>query len=79
MLAALDDGLHPDRDYLPAQAAAFLGVTVATYHSIPRELLPRRKGGYARGVWIMAYRGDVTHDVAEAYLEAKRAAVLRAL
>lgn len=77
VLAVVDEGLHPDRDYLPAQAAAFLGVKRSTYNRIPEAELPRRRGGYARGVDLMAYRGDVSREEAEAYKAAQRAAVLR--
>lgn len=79
LLAALDDGLHPDHDYLPAQAAEFLGLKKTSYDSIPRSLLPRRKGGFVRGVDLMAYRGDVTREEAEAYKAAKRESVTRAI
>ena len=75
MLAVIDEGLHPDRDYLPEQAAAFLGIKRSSYHAIPRALLPRRPGGFARGVDLMAYRGDISHDVAKAYKRAQREAV----
>lgn len=77
MLAAVDGGLHPDHDYLPEQGAAFLGIEASTYNKLSRSLLPRRKGGYARGVDIMAYRGDITYEEARAYKEAKRSAVKR--
>ena len=77
LLAVLAEGLHPDRDYLPEQAAAFLGVKQSSYHAISRIELPRRRGGFARGVDLMAYRGDVTREEAEAYKRAQRQAVLR--
>ena len=77
LLAALEEGLHPDHDYLPAQASQFLGVEKSTFNRISRVLLPRRRGGYTRGVDIMAYRGDISHEDAKAYKAAKREAVKR--
>ncbi|MEM7788945.1 MAG: hypothetical protein AAF594_14580 [Bacteroidota bacterium] len=77
VLAVVDEGLHPDRDYLPEQGAAFLGLKRSSYNRIPHAELPRRRGGFVRGVDLMAKRGDISYEAARAYKEAKAEAVLR--
>ena len=78
VLAALEQGLHPDHLYTTAQAASFLGLKASSANKLPHDLCPHM-GGRWRGVDIMAYRGDLTREEAAAYKEAKRKAVLRHL
>jgi hypothetical protein len=78
VLAALEEGLHPDHVYTTAKAARFLGMKASSANKLPHALCPHT-GGRWRGVDIMAYRGDLTREEAAAYKEAKRRAVLRHL
>lgn len=81
LLVAVDDGLHPDHVYSHADAAKLVGKKKATLYKEPEAVLPPvRSRGRAvgfRGVDLMAYRGDITRDVSDAYKEAQVNAVLR--
>lgn len=67
--------LHADYVYAPEDAARFLGLKRSTYNRLTEVDLPKLRSGRARGVDLMAYRGDISHREAEAYKKAKREAV----
>lgn len=75
MAAALDDGLHPDHAYTAVMAAKIVGYTPGSLRKVPEALLPRVRAGRFRGIDLMAFRGDVTHQEAKAYKEASSARV----
>ena len=65
--------LEADHVYTSDQASRFLGMTPGSVNKIKE--FPHA-GGRFRGVYLMAFRGDITFDEAEAYLTAKRESVL---
>ena len=71
-----DGRLYPDRRYNYGQVADFIGMKRASVRNISKAELPRCGRGYVLGVDIMAYRGQITYDVAEAYKEQCRERVL---
>ena len=79
VLAALEDGLHPDHGYDPEQGARFLGMKRSSYLKVSPELLPRFGAGRVLGIDLMAMRGDLTREEAAAYKAAKTAGVRRLL
>ncbi|HEX9950188.1 MAG TPA: hypothetical protein VGB53_00325 [Rubricoccaceae bacterium] len=76
IVAALEDGLHPDHAYAPEMACRFLGITRKSYLKVSKILLPRVGSGRVLGIDLMAYRGDVSRDEAAAFKAARRALVV---
>jgi hypothetical protein len=70
------DELRPDRRYRYARVADFLGMKKASVQNLSRTELPRCGGAYVLGVDIMAYRGEITYDVAAAYKRHRRRRVV---
>ena len=58
--------LHADYVYAPEEAARFLGLKRSTYNRLTEVDLPKLRSGRARGVDLMAYRGDITQAEAAA-------------
>ena len=71
--------LSPDRGYNYGEVADFLGIKRSSVRAIPRAELPRIRKATVLGVDVMAYRGEITYDEAEAYKEVRRQRVLSAL
>ena len=71
----LNEGMRllPDPFYTSAEAARFLGMTPGSVNKITEFPHP---GGRFRGIHLMAFRGDITFEQAEAYLKAKKTSVL---
>ena len=81
LMKVVEDGLHPDRVYSFDEAARFVGKKKSSLYKEPEAVLPPVKSrgrsiGF-RGIDLLAYRGDITRDVADAYKEAQVNAVLR--
>jgi len=76
---ALPDGLHPDHRYDYKGAAKFLGMKPSSVKSIPAVDLPRAAPGRIEGIDLMAYRGDITYEMARQYKHARCEAVQRTL
>lgn len=66
------DELKPDRRYRYARVADFLGMAKGSVQNLSEAELPRCGGPYVMGVDIMAYRGEITYQEAEAYKRHRR-------
>ena len=75
----LPGSLHPDHRYDYKQTSKFLGMKPSSVKSIPPVDLPRAAPGRIEGIDLMAYRGDITYEMARQYKLARREAVQQTL
>ncbi len=75
----LPGSLHPDHRYDYKQTAQFLGMKPSSVKSIPAVDLVRAAPGRIEGIDLMAYRGDITYEMARQYKHARREAIQQTL